>query len=271
MGILDVPGAGLYYEETGEGPLMVLIPGGNGTAHIYRGLARELAARFTVVTYDRRGFSRSRLDGPQDDEHRLETDADDVRRLIEHRGGGPAVLFGPSSGAIVALTTVTRAPSVVGQLVAYEPPALRQLAEGQRWIELFSDVYSVYREGDMAGALDLFFGRVFPPSDRQFLSRTLDLTNHEIHANWRYWFERELRQYTAATLDVQALEAHADRIVLAAGRASQGYLCYEVSSALATRLGQDLTELPGGHTGYATQPAEFAVRLLQALGRPGGR
>lgn len=269
MGILDVPGASLYYEETGKGPLMVLIPGGNGTAHIYGGLARELAAHFTVVTYDRRGFSRSRLEGPQDDGHRLETDADDVRRLIERFGDTRATVFGPSSGAIVALTTVTRAPSVVGRLVAYEPPALRQLAEGQRWIDLFSEVYSVYREGEMAGALDLFFGRVFPPSDRQFLSRALDLGNEEIRANWRYWFEHELRQYTAATLDLSALEAHADRIVLAAGQASRGYLCYEVSSALAGRLGQDLTELPGGHTGYATQSAEFAVRALQALGGAG--
>jgi hypothetical protein len=44
----------------------------------------RVAACYTVVTYDRRGFSRSYLEGPQDYEHRLETDADDVRSLIEH-------------------------------------------------------------------------------------------------------------------------------------------------------------------------------------------
>jgi hypothetical protein len=43
-----------------------------------------LCRKDATVTYDRRGFSRSELDGPQDSKHRLETDADDARRLLEH-------------------------------------------------------------------------------------------------------------------------------------------------------------------------------------------
>lgn len=265
MGTLEVPGASLYYEEVGSGPLMVLIPGGNGTAHIFNGLAQMLAARYTVVSYDRRGFSRSHLEGPQDYDHRLDTDADDVRRLIEHFGDAPATLFGPSSGAIIGLTTLTQHASVVGELVAYEAPAFWQLPDGQKWAELFTEVYSIYHKGDMEQALALFFGRAFPQPDRQFFTRVLDLNNHEIRANWTYWFEHELRQYTAVSLDLEELKPHAERIVLAAGQASRGHLCFEVSTALARRLGQDLTELPGGHTGYASQPAEFAGMLQQAL------
>lgn len=58
MTILEVPGAGLYYHQQGVGPLLVVIPGGNGTAYMTEPLAQSLATRFTVVTYDRRGFSR---------------------------------------------------------------------------------------------------------------------------------------------------------------------------------------------------------------------
>lgn len=103
MSILDVPGAGLYYETHGSGPVMVMVPAATGVADSFRMVTEHLAARYTVVIYDRRGFSRSRLDGPQDYDHRLETDAADVRRLIEHVSDEPATVFGASSGGVVAL------------------------------------------------------------------------------------------------------------------------------------------------------------------------
>src|SRR5215470_4662696 len=103
MSILEVPGARLYYETHGSGPLLLMVPGANGTAYVFSTVAEHLAAHYTIVTYDRRGFSRSCLEGPQDYEHRLETDADDVRRLIEHLGDEPATIFGSSSGGVIIL------------------------------------------------------------------------------------------------------------------------------------------------------------------------
>jgi len=35
-------------------------------ADIFKRVTEQLAARYTAVTYDRRGFSRRQLDGPQD-------------------------------------------------------------------------------------------------------------------------------------------------------------------------------------------------------------
>src|SRR4051812_11714694 len=110
MTFLDVPGARLHYETDGTGPLIVMVPGASGAADPFRAVAGHLAARHTVALYDRRGFSRSRLDGPQDHDRRLQTDADDVRRLIEHLGVEPATVFGASSGAVVALEVLARHP-----------------------------------------------------------------------------------------------------------------------------------------------------------------
>ena len=59
MSILEVPGARLYYETHGSGPLMLMVPGANGEADIFKMVREHLAAHYTVVTYDRRGFSRS--------------------------------------------------------------------------------------------------------------------------------------------------------------------------------------------------------------------
>ncbi len=130
MSILEVPGARLYYETHGSGPLLLMVPGANGTAHIFTGVTQHLTTYYTVVTYDRRGFSRSCLEGPQDYEHRLETDADDVRRLIEHLSDEPAAIFGGSSGGVIILEVLTRYPSVVHTLVSYESVAVRQLPDG---------------------------------------------------------------------------------------------------------------------------------------------
>ncbi|MDQ2831687.1 MAG: alpha/beta hydrolase, partial [Chloroflexota bacterium] len=137
MSILDVPGARLYYETHGSGPLLLMVPGAAGTADSFKRVTDHLAAHYTVVTYDRRGFSRSHLAGPQDDDHRLEADAADVRRLIEHVSDEPAIVFGSSSGGVVVLDVLTHHPSVVRTLVPFEPAAMRQLPDGQKWVDFF--------------------------------------------------------------------------------------------------------------------------------------
>src|SRR5262249_57719503 len=64
MSVLGVPGALLYYETRGSGTLMVMVPGANGEATAFEGVAEHLAEHYTVVTYDPRGLSRSRPEGP---------------------------------------------------------------------------------------------------------------------------------------------------------------------------------------------------------------
>lgn len=265
MSILDVPGARLFYETRGSGPVMLMVPGATGSADSFQAVAEHLAVHYTVVTYDRRGFSRSQFAGPQDDDHRLETDAADVRRLIEHLSGEPATVFGSSSGGVVALDVLTCHLSVVRTLIAFEPPAMRQLPDGQTWVDFFFRVYDVYRQSGIEPALTMFREHEFAESDRHAMARAPK--NEYTLANATYWFEHELRQYPAVDLDLEALKGRADRIVLAVGRESRGYPCYKVNAELGKKLGRDVIELPGGHLGYVTRPAAFARELLQALAR----
>jgi pimeloyl-ACP methyl ester carboxylesterase len=221
------------------------------------------------------GFSRSQLDGPQDYDHRPVTDADDVRRLIAHLSDEPATVFGSSSGGLVALKVLTRYPSVVRTLVPHEPPAVRLLPDGEKWVDFFFEVYDLYRRSGMEPALTKFREQLFTESDRQVMAHgprdpALDPNIRTYsRANATYWFEHELRQYPAVDIDIDALKAHADRIVLMAGRESRGYPTYEVNVELAKKLGRDLIEQPGGHIGFVTQSAEFAREFVQALARTG--
>ncbi len=63
-GIIEVNGARVFHEVQGSGPALLFITGGTGDAGEWSHVAPVLAQEFTVVTYDRRGFSRSpRPDG----------------------------------------------------------------------------------------------------------------------------------------------------------------------------------------------------------------
>jgi pimeloyl-ACP methyl ester carboxylesterase len=86
---LKVPGASLYYEVRGSGPVLLLISGGPADADIFSAIAPFLADKYTVVTYDPRGNSRSPLDGAPDD-WRADVHGDDAARLLEAVGNRPA-------------------------------------------------------------------------------------------------------------------------------------------------------------------------------------
>lgn len=260
MTVLDVPGAHLYYQTHGGGPLLIMVPGASGVSDSFRAVATHLAAHYTVVLYDRRGFSRSNLEGPQDYTRRLQTDADDVRRLIERVGNAPATVFGASSGGIVVLDVLTRYPEVVDTLVPFEPPAVLQLPDGQKWVDFFHEVYDLYKQAGIGPAMQKFREHAFPDTDRQVMAQA-----PKNEANATYWFEHELRQYPPVELDLNTLTGRADRILLAVGREARGYPAHEVNGVLGRKLGRDVIELPGGHVGAMAHPAEFAHELTQAL------
>src|ERR1700750_337828 len=93
-----VPGAQLYTETRGAGPLVLFVVGGNGDPAVFSGVADRLAGGVTVVSYARRGFARSPVDGPVNDANRISADVEDAVALIARHGRGPACVFGSSAG-----------------------------------------------------------------------------------------------------------------------------------------------------------------------------
>src|SRR5437016_13927023 len=73
---LDVPGARLYYERRGTGPLLLMI-GSPMDSTGFAGLARALAGGYAVVTYDPRGIGNSSREATSEDVT-PEQQADDV-------------------------------------------------------------------------------------------------------------------------------------------------------------------------------------------------
>ena len=112
---LRVPGASLYYEVRGSGPVLLMIGAGAADAASFNGIATYLADQYTVLSYDRRGYSRSSLDDPEE-EQRIEMHSDDAHRLLAQLCTEPAYVFG--SGVSQPSCWLCESPESIRRAVA---------------------------------------------------------------------------------------------------------------------------------------------------------
>ncbi|SDI16969.1 alpha/beta fold hydrolase [Nonomuraea jiangxiensis] len=270
-GRLALPGAKLYYEVRGAGPALLIIPSGNGDATPFGPMADALAERYTVITYDRRGFSRSPVNGPVDDDLRIELDAYDAHRLLGHLAETPAHVFGSSSGAIVALALLERYPERVRTLVCHEPPLASVLPDSGRWLAFYADLYETYRGSGVEAARAVFLEAMGmnaptrPPKEVELPPDQLAAMLARIRRNHVFWFEHEIRTYPAYLPDIPLLRTMSDRLVLGNGSIGHEHFPYRPNTVLSERIGLEIVHFPGGHVGYVTHPFEFAAELEGVL------
>ncbi|MFI9047162.1 alpha/beta fold hydrolase [Streptomyces sp. NPDC053427] len=271
LGSLRVNGATLHYEVRGQGPLLLLIPGGAGDAASYDGVADDLAAAYTVATYDPRGMSRSTLDDPEAEQHVAEH-ADDAFRILELLSPGePAAVFGASSGAITALHLLTVHPERVERVVAHEPPVVEVLPDASAHRALIARVQETFRTQGLMPAMAVFAAGLKKDGDTTEPKAELKLPPQaaaraeRTMANLPYFVGRIVPSFMSYAPDIHRLEALSDRLVLACGHDSRGELPYRPAALLAERLGTELLHFPGGHTGLTTHPAEFGELLRKAF------
>ncbi|RGP71712.1 alpha beta hydrolase fold [Fusarium longipes] len=267
---LNVPGAVLHYEIFGtDGPLLLLIPGANGRGSIFHPSAQFLAAHFTVVCWDRRGYSQSFLVGKQDFQQRLQTDADDGQRLIAHLSrDGTAAVFGTSSGAIVAQQLLASHPECVTKLITHEPPAFSVLpTEFQLKANgLINHIYDTYRAHGPSTAMEVFSAGLSEGPETSLIQSCMDAKRgDEIRANCLFWFEFELRQYTSAAVDVEALVRSKEKLIPVVGADSGEGPAMEVVKAIAGNVGKKVQIISGGHLGYVLKPEAWARDIVELL------
>lgn len=136
-GLVKTEGDELYYEVRGEGEPLLMIPGGNGDAGFYTSVADILADEFRVITYDRRGNSRSTRNEPKNFE--VSQQARDAVAVLEAVGHPSAYVFGNSGGAIFALEMAARHPQAVKAMIVHEPPVIRLLPDSKKWQRFFCE------------------------------------------------------------------------------------------------------------------------------------
>jgi len=267
MSFLDVPGARLYYETRGSGPLLFMI-GSPMDSTGFAPLAEIMAATHSVVTYDPRGIGNSTREDVEED-ITPEVQADDVHRLIGALGGGgPVDCLGSSGGAVVGLALVQARPDVLRTFVAHEPPVIEELPDSREQRAAIQAIYDAYMTEGWQQAMQMFMTHIgvagggdggapqWEPTPEQ-LAR-MEETN-------KVFFGHLIRQTTAFQPDVEALKAAQTRIVVGVGATSKGQLAHRTGLALAEKLGVDPVVFPGDHGGFMGQPGEFAQALQEVL------
>src|SRR5439155_9684601 len=152
---VKVPGATLYVETQGTGPVLLLIPGGPTDAGMFTDLVGRLADRYTAVAYDPRGHSRSKLEGEPEDIP-VALHADDAAAILAAVGDEPAFVYGNSGGATIGLELVARHADLVRTLVAHEPPLMELLPDAERWRSVVNDISETYRAEGVFPAMGKF-------------------------------------------------------------------------------------------------------------------
>jgi pimeloyl-ACP methyl ester carboxylesterase len=114
----NINGVKLYYELRGSGEPLALVHGAWADATAWRFVVPGLAESFRVLSYDRRGHSRSERPATQGS---VDEDGDDLAALLEALDLAPAHVVTNSGGSNIALRLATRRPELFRSLSCHEP------------------------------------------------------------------------------------------------------------------------------------------------------
>ncbi|QBO35050.1 alpha/beta hydrolase [Periweissella cryptocerci] len=264
----------LNVEKNGQGPVLILVPGANGTGDIFRGVVAILAAKFTVITYDRRGYGASVLTNPlpaeaadYDNRYRLLTDANDVLELAkEFSPDAPSYLFGTSSGSIVAEQAFTLAPDQFARIAIHESPIMTVTAENRADFANQVALVDKALKGNFGLIQSLFADMHVAPLDAQMMGMDPNVAPDPAKLQpMLYWLKYEVLQYTGQTIDWQIFADNREKVVLLNGTDSIGFLPQAITHAIGETIGVPVQAIPGAHLGYAQKPIEFATTLIAVL------
>jgi pimeloyl-ACP methyl ester carboxylesterase len=143
-------GTSIAYERMGSGPAIILVGGGIDDGSENAPLVPELAERFTVINYARRGRGESGDTLP----YAVEREIEDIDALIAEAGGS-AHLYGVSSGGALALEAAAGG-SAVDRLAVYEVPYSVADDWPPRWREYRETLVAVLAEDRRGDAVELF-------------------------------------------------------------------------------------------------------------------
>ncbi|QDP98933.1 alpha/beta hydrolase [Microlunatus elymi] len=260
-----VPGAHLYYEVRGHGPVLLISQSGEGDANRTEDLVRQLEDEFTVVTYDRRGLSRSTIDEPSRPVT-MATHAEDAHRLLAAVTNEPAHLLGCSIGAVIGLHLAVDHPEQLGTFIAHEPVAPWLLTATDRAAQLreLEHCQQVFHaEGWQAALAPMARTLGINPADQTIEPGVrLPAFTAERAANFSYFLGHDFTAVREDSLDVAALQRSSVRIVPAAGHTTPAHVFdRKCADELASLLGIELEVFAGGHNGNMTHPRGYATQL----------
>src|SRR5215208_7326250 len=259
--LLEVNGANIYHEMRGSGPSVLFVAGATGDGGHFDRVAEILSDEFTVVTYDRRGNSRSPRpdgwEGTSTEEH-----SEDAAVLIEALGIAPVAIFGTSAGAIIGLDLAIRHPELVRGAILHEPPMTAGMANPEEVMGAIQQVVEGgMQRGGLRGGVEAFIRLV--AGDEAFENLHPQLRERML-GNGETFLGTEMGAFEPYQPDEAALTAVEVPVRIMVGRESAPFFA-ETARWLADRMNVELERLPGGHTPYFVRPDEMVETIRPLL------
>lgn len=263
-------GIEFYYTVEGAGPGLLLVHGSWGDADNWAQVVPKLAARCTVVTFDRRGHSRSGRPAPP---HSVHDDVADLRALIEALDLAPAYVCGNSYGALITLRLAVSRPDLVRGIAVHEPPGVRLLADdpatepfARDYAQRLAPVRSLLEAGDHPGAARRFVDTIAlgPGSWKQLPDRV-----RQTFVRNAPTYLDELHDPDALAVDLPALRLYPKPFLLTRGDHSPPMFALIAERiAAAVPNAERHVYLGGGHVPHLTHPDDFTRTTLRAALQP---
>ena len=139
-------GTRIAFDRSGDGPALILVGGALSDRSGGAPLAKLLAPRFIVFSYDRRGRGDSEDTPP----YAVAREIEDIEALIDEAGGA-AFVHGHSSGAVLALEAAAKLPAKVQKLSLYEPPFIiddSRPPPPENFVRQINELIAANRRGD---------------------------------------------------------------------------------------------------------------------------
>ena len=161
--VRSADGTPIAYDQAGHGPALIVVDGALSTRSggTKPQLAGLLAARFTVLTYDRRG----RGDSGDTQPYAVEREIEDIEALLD-RVGRSGYLYGHSSGGCLALDAALRLGPKVGKLAIYEAPYNDDPGHQPVWTEYLQQLAAALADNRRGDAVALFMRLVGMPAEQ---------------------------------------------------------------------------------------------------------
>ena len=233
---------------------MVLVHGSLDRGDSFRRVVRRLDD-VTSITYDRRGYQRSRSAGPPAD---VGGHADDLVGVLEalraEAPTAPIAVVGHSLGGLIALGAAVERPDLVAAVGAYEPPL--------PWLGFRRSGRGRDDAADPGLEAERFFRRMV--GDRSW-ERLPERERASRRADGPAMMA-EFRALDEAPFDLTALAAPA---ILGHGGADSARHHVEGTRWLSQRLRDaTLVEMPSaGHGAHLSHPTQFALLVREVVRR----
>ena len=270
--MVQANGAELYCEFSGSGPAVLFVSGGTGDSGQFDRVKPELADEFTIITFDRRGCSRSPRP-PGWTATSLAEWADDAAALVDALALGPVTVFGTSLGATTTIELLIRHPVLARAAILHEPviwtvtqayyeargQAAAYADQAGRWQKAVS---AAMASGGVRAALEAFFVPIVGEATfRSIDPAVLDRAVENADTFFRM-ISPATQNYRPDALAVAAIRCP---VIVLASAESPTYLFEPTASWLAERGYPTRPKLPGGHGAYIDQPKAFAAALRPYL------